>query len=278
MGGMGAVFLLRDESNGQQQALKLMLETGSLNPKDKELFLREIENTRALRHPNIVRLIATGSSGDAPFFTMEYCDGGSAWDLATGSVGESVEIVLQVLTALEFAHHAEVTARLKDGSLETVRGIVHRDLKPPNILISGSGTGRVVKVADFGLSKAFEAAGLSGVTAKGDVGGTVAFMPRQQFEDYVGAQPEVNVWAAAASLYWLLTDELPRQPGPGQTWGQVIKQMRPTPVRDHNGSVPAPIAEVIDAALDDSGTLKYQSAAALAAALKDAVARSGASS
>jgi serine/threonine protein kinase len=68
----------------------------------------------------------------------------------------------------------------------------------------------IVKVGDYGLSKAFDLAGMSGMSVTGSVGGTLAFMPRQQVLNFKYAKPDVDVWAAAASLYYMLTGKLPR--------------------------------------------------------------------
>lgn len=128
-------------------------------------------------------------------------------------MAEALCVVRQVLAGLAHAHRAELPAlRQQDGTATLVRGLVHRDVKPANILLSGSGSdGRpVVKLADFGLAKAFERAGLSGHTRTGAMGGTIPFMARTQLIGYKYAGPEVDVWASAACLYWMLTGATPR--------------------------------------------------------------------
>src|ERR1700731_4906786 len=99
--------------------------------------------------------------------TLDYCEGGSVADLMKQRGGvlpldEAVEITLQALEGLHYAHNA----------LGSGRGLVHRDIKPANLLLSGSGSGRAAKVGDYGLSKAFDDAGLSGGTRTGDKAGT----------------------------------------------------------------------------------------------------------
>jgi serine/threonine protein kinase len=273
-GGMGAVYLLEDESTGKQQALKIIIPGIAGDSEAEQLFVREVENTRALNHENIVRFLGAGAHEGIMFFTMEFCSGGSAADLipegATLPVADAVDITLQTLNGLEYAHQAVVPVLLADGHKDVMTGLVHRDLKPWNILISVIDGLRIAKVADFGLSKAFEAAGLTRVSHTGEVGGTPAFMPRHQFINFRRARPEVDVWAAAASLYFLLTGTAPRLCPPGRTWADVIRKDRAVPIRNHNATVPLPLADVIDKALDDSGPLKFSAAKSFANALEQA--------
>ena len=67
------------------------------------------------------------------------------------------------------------------------------------ILLSGSGSARIAKVADFGLAKAFDDAGLSNFTATGTRAGSPWYMPRQQVVRFKSADPAVDVWAMAAT-------------------------------------------------------------------------------
>src|SRR6202011_4671984 len=106
-------------------------------------------------------------------------------------------MILQALDGLQHAH----TVALADGST----GMVHRDIKPANILLARSGRDLVAKLADFGLAKAFDKAGLSGLTMTGVVEGTVAYMARQQLTQFRYVKSEVDVWSMAATLYFMLT-------------------------------------------------------------------------
>ena len=83
-------------------------------------------------------------------------------------------------------------------------------LSPHNILLAEGRGVTVAKVSDYGLGKAFDRAGLSGHTRTGSTAGKPWFMPRQQVVNFKYAGPEVDVWAAAACIYNMLTGATPR--------------------------------------------------------------------
>jgi hypothetical protein len=273
-GGMGAVFLARHLATGELMALKVMLPNVAVDARAKELFRREAENTRALQHTNVVTLYDWGFSEGVYFFTLEYCDGGSVVDLMKKhggrlAVDEACEIIFQVLDGLDYAHHATIpNVRLRDGSFNSGKGLVHRDLKPGNIFLSGSIASRVAKVGDYGLAKAFEMAGLSGQTMTGSAAGSPWFMPRQQVLNFKYVRPEVDVWAMAASLYYMLTRHFPRDFPPGQDPWQTVIQSARVPIRLRDASIPVGLAEVIDLALVDQPSLYFKSASDLKHALE----------
>ncbi len=183
-GGMGIVYLVRNEATGETLALKVLRHQVTARQRAAQLmFEREIENTKALRHPHVVELRESDFLPNHWYFTMEYCDGGSLDALCKQHgplpVKEAAEITLQVLSGLEYAHQATIPhVRRKDGTDGPGRGLVHRDLKPHNIFLTTVGGKRVAKIGDFGLAKAFESAGESGLTISGVIGGTPEFMAR----------------------------------------------------------------------------------------------------
>lgn len=276
-GGMGAVYLARQTRTGQQVALKVMLPQVAANQDATEKFLRETENTKALRHANVVQLHDAGCSHGTFFFTLELCDGGSADALMLKrggrlTVDEAMPIIFHVLDGLEYAHHAEIPhVKLKDGRIGKGRGLVHRDIKPQNIFLCGTGRSWIAKVGDYGLAKAFDQAGLSGQTATGISAGTPYFMPRQQVVNFKFAKPEVDVWAVAASLYTMLTGCVARDFPKGKDIWQVVLETSAVPIRKRNASIPKRLAEVIDAALVDQPKIQFTSAAELKRALKGAI-------
>jgi eukaryotic-like serine/threonine-protein kinase len=265
-GGMGAVYLARRDNTGEQVALKVMLPQVAADARARDMFLRETENTKALKHPNVVRLWEAGCSHGVFFFTLEFCDGGSLDVLLKQRggplpVAEAGAIVRQALDGLAYAHTAEIPqVKQADGNIGRGRGLVHRDLKPHNIFLAGSGASRIAKLADYGLAKAFDTAGLSGQTRTGVAAGTPHFMPRQQVINFKYAKPEVDVWAMAASLYFLLTGAAPRDFPRGKDPWQIVLQTEPVPIRKRNGAIPKKLAEVIDRALVDKPNIAFKSA------------------
>ncbi len=148
--------------------------------------------------------------------------------------------------------------------------MVHRDVKPANLFLTGWGSGRLVKVGDFGLAKALAESGLSGGTRTGDVGGTYEFMCRQQVAYYRDAGPEVDVWSLAASLYYLLTGQTPRDFGDGDRCLTVL-EADAVPIARRGRDLPPRLAEVIDEALKEEPAMTFKTAAACKRALEEAM-------
>lgn len=260
-GGMGQVFLAQHDYTQQFVALKVMLPTAvHVIPDALARFLREMEVTRALRHSRIACLYDSGYSEveRAFFFTTEFCEGGTVHDLMRSRGGripldEAMEIALQCLDALDYAHHMDFEFQLKDGGRTRAKGVVHRDLKPQNILLSTLGAGRTPKIADFGLAKAFDCAGFGGLTMSGPRAamGSIPFMARQQAVSFKYAKPEVDIWAMAATLYTMVTGRFVRDFDKRRDLYEQVLNNMPVPILKRNSQIPRRLAEVIDRALVD---------------------------
>lgn len=274
-GGMGAVYLARRDETGGLVALKVLLPQVAADEKARAMFLREADNARALNHPNVVRLIDTGYADGAFFFTMEYCDGGAVDGLMKHNGGKlemetATKIILQALDGLESIHTAEIPGlKLGDGRVVSAKGLVHRDIKPANIFLSSEGGGITPKIADVGLGKAFDVAGLSGQTMTGTAAGTPLFMPRQQVINFKYAKPDVDVWAMAATYYNMLTGKFPRDFVKGKDPWQTVIQTKAVPIRERSGSIPEALAKVIDSALVDQPEIRFKTAVSLKRAIEE---------
>ena len=283
-GGMGAVWLVEEMATGAQMALKLILPKVASDENKKAWFLREGRNGCQLRHPNIVQYHKFERSGDIFYILMEYCPGGNVEDLIkrnrdifredTEKMKERIEIstaiVLQALDGLIYAHQAPVTSLLADGSEQSVTGIVHRDFNPGNIFLSDTSLTPTAKVADFGLAKAFQSAGLTNDTFTGMYAGNPIFIPRQQIIEYRYAKPDVDVWAAAATYYYMLTGYAPKDfKGRIDRFAAAL-DAEPVPVQVRNPHVPDRLAEVIDTALRETPEIGFATVKALKEAIVSA--------
>jgi eukaryotic-like serine/threonine-protein kinase len=270
-GGCGEVFLAEHITTKKRVALKLMLPQVAAKELGVKMFLRETENTKYLQHPHVVQMLDYGYAENTFFFTMEYCEGGDVWDLMEKLGGRlpvnmAVDIILQVLDGLIYTHNVEVPyVKLADGRLGKGKGLVHRDLKPNNIFITNVNGKMLVKIGDYGLSKAFDLAGLSGHTFTGAKMGTPVFMCRQQLLDLKNSLPEVDVWASAACLYNMLTGYFPRN-FVGDSWNCVLRN-NAVPIRQRDSNIPEKLAEVIDLALTENPKIHFQTAADFKTAL-----------
>ncbi len=255
-GKCGAVYLAQNDATEEMVALKVMLPQMAVNDRAVKMFIREMSNTQALRHPNVVRTFEYGEAENIFYFTMECCLEGNVSDFIQRQGGKvplkiAISITLQVLAGLEYTHNAVFPAvRLADGSIGEGQGLVHRDLKPANIFLSRTGDKTLAKIGDYGLAKAFELAGMSGQTLTGQKGvmGTPSFMSRQQLLNTKYVQPAVDVWAAAACLYNMLTGTPPRNFGKRDPL-QVILLDGAVPILEREPNLPPALAKVIDQAL-----------------------------
>jgi serine/threonine protein kinase len=255
-GGQADVFLAKHVKTGEKAVLKLFLpEPGK--GFDVQYFLREIKHQSMLQHPHIVKILEAGKVSGMIYCILEYCNSGSLEDLVK-SLGRRMEpeetfnLMRQLLTALEYAHD---------------QGFVHRDIKPENLLLHFHDGMYELKIADFGLSK-FDG-GTASLTTTGDIGGSLAFMCRQQLINYKYARPAVDVWSAAAVMYYLLTLQLPRSSN-GDNFSPInMLDMDPVPIRKARPDLPEALANLLDQALDDSEFLYFRSAADFRKALKE---------
>ncbi len=174
-------------------ALKMILAGGHAGADALARFKTEAEAVARLQHPHIVQIHEVGEQDGLPFFSVEFCDGGSLADkLRTGPLlpQAAARLVEQLARAVHVAHQA---------------GIVHRDLKPANILLAAGGT---PKVTDFGLAKRLGSA--TGNTQTGAVLGTPSYMaPEQAGGKAKEVGPAADVYALGAILYECLTGRPP---------------------------------------------------------------------
>ncbi len=165
-GGMGAVWLARDEQLGEAVAVKVIRDVLLADASIIERFKREVSAARRILHPNVVRLHDLGEEAGQLFLSMEYVEGESLAERIKRRgqlpLEEVRTVASQLCDALDAAHGA---------------GIVHRDLKPANVLVSFVGNAPQLKVIDFGVAKLSH---LEGMTATSLILGTPEYMAPEQ--------------------------------------------------------------------------------------------------
>ncbi len=257
-GGMGVVYLAVRHADGAAVAVKTITPAVSGGGPVVERFLREADILRQLDHPHIVAFRDMGEAGGLLYFAMDYVPGTDAARLLKRegpfAVGRAVALTCQALEALAYAH---------------ARGFVHRDVKPSNLLVTEAGGHEVVKVADFGLARVYQASQLSGLTLAGDVGGTVAFLAPEQITAFREARPAADQYSAAATLYALLSGACCYD-FPSDLNKQLLKILHeePVPLLRRRRDVPPALAEAIHRGLAREPAERWPDVSAFREALR----------
>jgi TolB-like protein/tetratricopeptide (TPR) repeat protein len=254
-GGMATVYLERDLKHDRLVALKVLHPELGLG-EGPERFLREIRVTARLDHPHILPVHDSGEAAGFLWYTMPYVEGESLRERLERAgplpVEEAVALTREAADALDCAHR---------------HGVVHRDVKPENILLSGGH----VRVADFGIARALEAAGGERLTGTGVTVGTPAYMSPEQAAGAMKLDGRSDVYSLGCVLYELLAGE---PPFTGSTPQAVIGRRfvePPPPVRRVREAVPAGVEAALTQALAREPADRFQTAAEFAQALTSAV-------
>jgi serine/threonine protein kinase len=194
-GGMAVVFRARDERLGRLVALKIVAPALAADERFRQRFAREAQAAAAVDDPHILPVYEAGESGGVLFMAIRLVRGGDVRSLLsrTGPLAPAqvISIISPVASALDAAHAA---------------GLVHRDVKPANMLLdSYPGRPDHVYLSDFGLSKAAQAAGLTG---SGQFVGTPDYTAPEQ----IAGRPvdgRADQYGLACAAFELLTGEVP---------------------------------------------------------------------
>ena len=259
-GGMGSVMLARAVSDGKLVAIKTLLPEVAVSEQSLKRFLREIEVSSSLQHPNIVSYIEHGTHNGIVYLVTEYVAGMDASRLAKQRGGklpyqQVIKIIEQTLAALDFAHSL---------------GFVHRDIKEQNILVDGTYPNLISKLTDFGLSKSYKQTGMSGVTMVGDVAGTIAYMPPEQVRDFKEVRPPADIYGIGMTAYSLLTGAHALDISPNAGISETVKAIfeKPIiPISKRMPEIPLKVAAVFETALAKQVELRWRTSGEMREAL-----------
>src|SRR6266516_643050 len=249
-GGMGEVFLAHDTSLGRKVALKLLRSDFTRIEERLRRFQQEARAASALNHPNILTIHEIGQEGSLHFMATEYVEGETLrqhLSRARLTVGQTLDVAVQVASALAAAHQA---------------GIIHRDIKPENTMVRTDGN---VKVLDFGLAKLTEPKTIETAaptlpqveTAPGVVMGTFSYMSPEQARG-LAVDTRTDIWSLGVMIYEMAAG---RQPFEGETASDVmslILQKEPLPLAHSWPEVPAELERIVRKALRKDREERYQ--------------------
>jgi len=244
-GGMGMVYRGWDEVLEREVAVKTLTVEGTLDEESRQRFQIEARAAARLQHANIVTVFELGEDRGLPFIAMELLPGVDLETLMRSGetllLEEKLEIMVQVLRGLHFAHE---------------HGIVHRDIKPSNIRLLEDGT---AKIMDFGIAKL----GGTGVTKTGMMVGTIHYMSPEQIRGKK-LDGRSDVFSSGVILYELLCGKRPfLGDSPTAVLYKIIND--PPPGLDPSVAGTAPeLQAVLDRALAKDPEARYPSAARMA--------------
>jgi serine/threonine-protein kinase len=250
-GGMATVYLAHDIKHNRNVAVKV------LRPElaaviGGERFLKEIELTANLQHPNILPLYDSGAADSFLYYVMPYVEGETLRDRLDRerqlSVEETVGLAKAIAGALSFAHE---------------RGVVHRDIKPENILLQ---SGQPV-VADFGIALAVSHAGGTRLTETGLSLGTPHYMSPEQATGDRTLDARSDVYSLGAMVYEMLVGDPPHIGSSVQAVVAKILTDDPTPITRARKLVPPNVEAAVLMALAKSPADRFTTAVKFVEAL-----------
>ena len=253
-GGMGEVYLAQDTGLDRKVALKILPPNLAEDNDRMSRFVREAKSASALNHPNIITIHEIGEIDGLHFIATEYIEGEtlkSRLEKESLSLKSTLDIALQVVSALDAAHRA---------------GIVHRDIKPDNIMVRDDG---IVKVLDFGLLKLttkdrseVDSEGETKMQVRTSVGvimGTTAYMSPEQARG-LEMDTRTDIWSCGCVLYEMLTNQ---QAFRGETMTDVLANIihrEPDAILAHRRDTPAELERIIAKTIRKNRDERYQSA------------------
>lgn len=250
-GGMGEVYLAEDTDLGRKVALKVLPKEFTNDEQRLQRFRQEARTASGLKHRNIITIYAVGQEEDVYFIATEYVPGSTLRQRLTNSgrleVRESLDVAMQIASALEAAHRA---------------GIVHRDVKPENIIFESDGT---AKLLDFGIAKLTENLTTQATgtelpkTEQGMILGTPAYMSPEQAR-HQPLDGRSDLFSLGVVLYEMITGKVPFAGDTPYDQQAAVLAAEPSPVGQYLDKVPPELQWVINKALMKEPGQRYQTA------------------
>ena len=261
-GGMGRVYLAEDTKLHRKVSLKFLSADVTKDHERLRRFEQEARTASALNHPNIITIHEIGEEDGHQFIATEFIDGQTLRERLRSplDLDESLEIAIQVASALAAAHRVN---------------IVHRDIKPENIMIRKDDG--LVKVLDFGLAKMSvlrratmdpEADTQLRNTAPGVVMGTAAYMSPEQARGET-VDERADIWSLGVVLYEMIAGCSPFVASTSnEIISAILSRETPAPLTRYSRLVPERLEEIVEKALTKNKDERYQTSKDLLIDLK----------
>ena len=257
VGGMGEVYLARDEALGRNVAVKVVRSQPAPDPEFRRRLANEARALSRVNSPQVAGIYDFLADGDRDVIVMEYVPGATLKDLLEDGplpLGQLTALAIQMLRGLAAAHDA---------------GVVHSDIKPSNITVTAAGQ---LKILDFGLAKVVRPESASTVSthvsSAGSLAGTMPYMSPEQLRG-LPIDHRSDIFSAGAVLYEMATGS---RAFPHRQPAQLIDALlheEPVPASTI-AVVPKCLDRVIARALAKDASRRYQGATQFAAAVAQA--------
>jgi ABC-type transport system substrate-binding protein len=249
-GGMGVVYRAHDPRLNRDVAIKL-IQASQLSADMEQRFQREAQLVAQMDHPSIVPIYDFGRHEETLYFVMALVEGTNLLGFLRqgASLGDVVDIGIQVAEALEYSH---------------ARGVVHRDIKPENMMVARQpGRGLRVRVMDFGLARA---ATEGRITKTGTLIGTLQYLSPEQItsRDVDGRS---DLYALGTVLYECVAGQPPFAGEPQSVVYRIVHEF-PQPPRERGAVIDQALEALILRCLEKDPAMRPAGGGELAEALR----------
>jgi tRNA A-37 threonylcarbamoyl transferase component Bud32 len=257
-GAMGVVFAATHLGLDEAVAIKFMRREMQDVEGTLARFANEAKIAARIRSEHVIKVLDVGVAGPlGPYIVMEYLEGRSLADILESDgplpVPRLVEYVLQACEALAAAHAHQV---------------VHRDVKPDNLFVARQGGLEIVKLLDFGISKAprpgLVAADDAGTSTASVTMGTPLYMSPEQLRSTTDVDTRTDIWSLGAAMYELSCGEPPFKAG---SVAEIIAAVLDHAPAELPETCPAELRAIVGRCLQKEPGARFQSVAELAQAL-----------